>query len=398
MVEMKITINYPPNSSFLSETLYEGILYLILNSYVKNFNYNRLELENVEKAIANLEDETIGKIKIRMTGNDNVNSKLFSLFGLNVRSKKTYSDLLMKLKEQAFKAKLREKVNIEARIAKSVMLIDVESEKEGLALPQIFKIDRYTGISSLETPYTSQQVKCRVSGEVALILILGLYSSFTARVIQGGMGKRERKEAYFFLTFAPEEIVRTLMSKSIDELKKSVKTMFAIRDLAKQVIEDVVSKTALNEALAVELALNMKIREALVEHNLDKISFILFKIIPEGQVFRIFSYKIYEQTPITIYRSPPYIRTLGRFFTDPDSIAGRIAEELTSKGAIMRTLGNPEADEHEDVVEAIIGLYRFVVLGDANGWYIFIRKLMDAHNKVKDKTVAYAKILSKLAY
>jgi len=402
---VEISIEFPLNTSFLSETLYEGLLYLIYSSDVKEVVYGKIMLENAEKSLKTLEDSRLKEIKIQLTTNDFLIkpskkrkppiNKFLETLSIKVVSKYVdYGSLLEILKENVDKIVFKNRVDLTINMDNN-MFIDVKSKSEGIALPQIFKVDRYTGFSSIEKKLMSKQITAYISKEVLIILLLGLYSSYVERFIPSlQIGKRKKGiETFFFLTLAPEEVLRALMSKNVEALRRHVRTLFIIKDLAKQAIGETVRRTSLNEALATELALNLKLREALKEHNLDKIALTLFKIAYERR-----TYKIYEQTPITIYRIPPYIHTLGKFFRDPDEFAGKIAEELTPRGAIMRALGNPEADEHEDIVEAAIGLYRFVVLGDAAGWYVFTRKLMDAHNKVKDRTNVYARILSRLSY
>ncbi len=390
----EISLNFPINTSLLSEILYEGLLYLTLNSTYKQVRLNYLKLKDFRDAIRSLNEEKLSRVQVRLTPNDyKPLGKLLSFLGLKKPLPyRNYSDILLILKRNIDEINVKSKVNISISIGQN-MLIDVKSKEEGVALPQIFKIDRYTGLSSLETKLMLKQITAYVSKEVALILILGLYSSFVARVVQQ-LGRGRRNEIYYFLMFSPEEINKLLSLGS--ESIALIRSLFLIKDLAKDVLEKIVSKTSLNEALAVELSLNLRIREALRKYNLEKVSFILFKVALEGR-----TYKIYEQTPITIYRVPPFIRILGRFFRDPESIAGRISRVLRPGREVLRALSNPDSDEHGDIVEAVIGLYRFVVLGDPAGWYLFTRKLMDAHNAaLKRKTYnnEYARLLSNLAF
>jgi len=383
---VEIVINFPNNTSFLSGIAYEGLLYLINKSTsIKQFSLDRIVLSDMIEPLRKLNDSGIESLRVRMTGNDNINSKLFQLFNVKgVKSKKVYSDLLRLLKVNADKLKVKDIVHLSIDLRRNLMLIDVSDKKEGVSIPQILKIDRYTGISSLDTPYMTSQITAYISKEVALILLLGLYSSFVTRARY-----QERNELYFFLVFSPEEVTRLLSLGSV----KVVRDYFNIKDEAKNVLREVLARTSLSEALAVELALNIKLRELLREHNLEKISLTLFKISPEGQ-----TYKIYEQIPIVIYRMTPVMRSLGRYYRDPETIINILSREFTAQGALLRTLANTDADEHEDVVEAVINLYRFVVLGDPTGWYMFLRKVVDAHKKVEGKTDAYLKLLSKLSY
>jgi len=396
----KISLNYSINTSFLSEALYEGLLFITLNTQITKISPSHIEIGDLRDAIKSLNDMRLSNMRVQFVENDYSErkrnkpiNKLLEMLGLgNITIRRNYGSLLLTLKSNLNRLNFKETININIKPGQQ-LLIDLKRKDEGIALPQIFKIDRYTGFSSLETKLMLKQVTAYVSKEVALILILGLHSSFIARVVQQ-VGRGRRNEIYYFLMFSPEEIIKLLSLGSKSPVL--IRNLFLIKDLAKDVLEKIVSKTSLNEALAVELSLNLRIREALRNYNLEKVSFILFKVALEGR-----TYKIYEQTPITIYRIPPFIRILGKFSRDPESIARRIAWVLRPGGEVLRALGDPDSDEHGDVVEAVIGLYRFVVLGDPAGWYLFTRKLMDAHNvALRRKTYnnEYVKLLSNLTF
>lgn len=383
---VEILVGLPNNTSFLSSITYEGLLHLVSTSTsVKQFSLEKIVVNDMIEPLKRLNDGEVENLRVRMTGNDNINSKLFILFNLkDVKSKKVYNDLLKLLKTNADKLKVKDIVHLSVNLRGNFMLIDTPDKNKGVSIPQILKIDRYTGISSLDTPYMSRQVTAYISKEVALILLLGLYSSFVTRARY-----QERNEVYFFLTFSPEEVTRLLSLGSV----KVVRDYFNIKDEAKSALREVLSRTSLNEALAIELALNIKLRELLREFNLEKVSLILFKISPEGQ-----TYKIYEQTPIVIYRMTPAMRSLARYYKASEGIINILSREFTGQGTLLKALANTNADEYEDVVEATINLYRFIVLGDSTGWYMFLRKIADAQKKVEGKTDAYLKILSKLSY
>ncbi|MEM3391621.1 MAG: hypothetical protein QW226_04880, partial [Archaeoglobaceae archaeon] len=201
----KVRLSLPVDSTFLSSVIYEGLLYLI-PEHSKAFSLRDIDFENdfLAKAFSQLEDGRIANVRIVMAGNDNINAKIFEKIGLALQSRKTFYDLLKMLKDNSNAIKLTKNIDIELKINKKDNLIDLNKKGDGISAPQLLKIDRYTGFSSLETPYTSQQLTLYTSTEVALIALLGIYSAFVVST------RQQQQNNYYFLFFSPDEVLKLL--------------------------------------------------------------------------------------------------------------------------------------------------------------------------------------------
>lgn len=367
---VRIKLDLPPDSTFLSEVIYEGLMFLILKTRCE-FNPKEINAGSdcLNRAYSSLDDERIGNIRIVMSGNDNINAKIFEKLGLsNVKSRKTYYDLINLLKEHSSSIKSKEEVNIELKAFKKDVLMDLNNKNEGISAPQLFKVDRYTGISSLDTDYTSQQLTFYFSKEIALISLLGVYSSFVISV------RQQQHSYYYFLFFSPDEIVNLLNSE------KLVDKFFTIKDTVAEEFRKILSRSTLNELLLTEITLNVELQRLMENENLEKVSLLLFKIAPEGQ-----TYKIYEQISLTIYRNPAFYRIAEKYSHNAISFCEQLGRAVSSD-VILRTLSSLNTknkhSEADNILKAIQMLYRFVVLGDPQGWFGFLRELHNSHAKL----------------
>ncbi len=367
---VKIALSLTRDLTLLSNLLYEGILFASQFSEVK---FDGMHLEFPEdfavRALRNLDEERIDSVRIVMAGNDNVNRKLFEAYGIDDQSRKTYRDLLSKVREYSEKFVIDgDAIELGVKFEKGKMLVG----SQDLAAPQLFKVDRYTGISSLETKFTSQQLTIYFSKEILLLALLGIYSSFVTSV-------RQQNQYYFFLTFSPEEIDEALDRIRIGD-REFVRRLFRTKDKVVELLSDVLSRTTMNEIILVEVYLNAEIKRLMERENLDKISTILFKVAPEGQ-----TYKIYELIPITIYREDPrFYEIVRRYFRNPEAFLENLLGILSPDSVIFDALKNfNRYDEAGNVVKAVHGLYRFVILVDAEGWYEFVREIDNACRKLE---------------
>ncbi len=374
---VKVTLNFPRDSTFLSNVLYEGLLFSTQFSPAK-FEGDALELPDdfIVRAVKSLNEDRVNGLRVAMSGNDNINRKLFEISKINDQSRKTYYDLLSKVKGYAdsFICK-KDVVQLAINFKRRDMIID---DKE-LAAPQLLKVDRYTGISSLESGYTSQQVTIYSSKEVLLLFLLGMYSSFVTST------RQQNQQYYFFLTFAPEEI-ESMLSNVED--REYVRKLFRTKDGIIAALSEAINRTTMNEIILLEVYLNIEIRRLMEKENLDKISTILFKIAPEGQ-----TYKIYEQIPITIYReSQEFYEVVRKYFKNPEKFLEHLSSILDPNGVIFDALRNiNKYDEANNVLRAVQGLYTFIVLGDVSGWYVFLREINNACRKLENSTKASEK-------
>ncbi|RLE55166.1 MAG: hypothetical protein DRJ30_04220 [Candidatus Methanomethylicota archaeon] len=384
---VKLRIKLPADYTFLSELTYEGILYAALNSEC-NINIDEIIFKDngfIGKLFSELDDAKINSIGVLMTGNDNINRKLFEKFNVaNVASKKTYRDLIFCLKKYHEKLKFKNNVEIKLKKFKKFLLIDVASEKEGLQAA-LFKIDRYTGLSSLETDLITRQITLYFSKEIALLLLLGLYSSFITTVVQ------QRERTYYFLLFSPEEIMRLLSEGNKSLMKKYFQVKCEVKNVLRQILKSYQSA----ELLLTELLVNTRIQDLIIRENLGKVSLALFRVAHEGQ-----TYKIYEVIPISLYRESSFYRVASEYFRNPMQLASQLSKVLSPSEAILKNLSNPKAEENSNLIRAVNGLYRFVILGNMQGWFDFLRELWNAHEKRKDKSGGsiYLKLLKMLSY
>jgi len=377
---LKVKLSLPPDSTFLSQLIYESLLYLSGKKLAK-FENGELLIESISKALETFDDERVGEIRIVMSGNDNINAKIFETFGIGgVKSRKTYYDLIALLKEHRDKISTKDESEIHLNIKGKEVFMDINSKSDGIsapqllkiAAPQLLKVDRYTGFSSLDTPYTSQQLTFYLSKEVALLALLGIYSSFVINV------RQQQQSYYYFLFFSPEEVAGLLNSPSL------VEKFFLVKESVRESLRELLRRTTFNELLLIEISLNLELQKLMETENLNKISLTLFKIAHEGQ-----TYKIYEQIPITVYRNPAFYETAKKYFRDPLKFSEKLRKAIT-QGVIPSALASLNTknkySEADNVLKAIQMLYRFVILGDLQGWFGFLRELSNAHSKLKNSS------------
>jgi hypothetical protein len=379
----KVKLLMPPDSTFLSSIVHEGILFLISRNHAQRFGLKEIHFEPnfLSKAYSGLDDEKIQNVRIAMAGNDNLNSKLFEKLGSALKSRKTFYDLIKMLKDNSTLIKEKEEIELELRISGKDNLMDLRKKSDGIAAPQLLKVDRYTGFTSLETPFTSRQLTFYISPEAALISLLGVYSSFVLSI------RQQDQNYYFFLFFSPDEVLKLLFEGNGELVEKYMK----IKDYAMDVLRKIIGKYPLNELIAIELALNLEIRKLMYSENLEKISLLLFKIAPEGQ-----TYKIYETLPLDIYRIVPFYEIARKYFGDAEKFIEKLSEVLAPDKIPMEALSSLNRknrySEAENVLAAVQNLYRFVILGDAQGFFGFLQKLDEARKKLensRDKREAF---------
>jgi hypothetical protein len=371
---VKIEINYPVDGTFLSSLLFEGLLYTMSKSDCK-INVNSVEFGDakfISQIYAELDDQRIKNIKVPMVGNDNINKKLFEKFGFTgLASKKTYSDLLNKLKSICEKITITRDLNISAKLKKDYILVDLDDKSEGIQAA-IFKAERYIGISSTEAKLISKHLTQYFSKEVTLILLLGLYSSFIATVAW-----QRQQRSSFFLTFSTEDIMKLLRGAN----REQIEIYFEIKDEAVSALRNIILKNPHNELLLTEMALNVQLQKLLREKSIDKISFTLFKVTLEGQI-----YKIYEQIPLTILSESPFSKVASKFFKGSRDLINYLHWLFSSPNSIiLNSLADPNNPVYSNMISAVNSMYRFVMLGDIQGWFEFIRELYNAHEKTKNE-------------
>jgi len=413
MVFIKLSIS--PDTTFLNSLLFEGLLFVISKggNKIKFEDLNKISIANdgLAEIYSKLDDNVLNNLSINTVGKNDRPfwQNLFSSFNIIIKEDDkitSYNHILNKLKSNSKNLIISRDSEIGYNISGKNFIID----KGEITAPQLFKVERYTGITSLESDLSSEQITVRCSREVLLIALLGLYSSFilTTRILN--------KTSYYFLFLTPEEFSNLIYEKNIS----LIDTIFRVKDKIKDSLKDILDYAQLSpEALIIETLLNLSFIEALEKNNLDKVSLMLFRIDHEGQ-----TYKIYEQIPIYIYRRYLAYEILDKYFSKKEEFCNEVIKQLNKNGIIGKSLisyigakeekdaqkkgkskkRSEEVKEGPALLRAIKELYRFVVFADASGLFGFLRNLQDAvnilrtENKRVDDMKKYAELISKIEY
>ncbi|PUA32650.1 MAG: hypothetical protein B9J98_04140 [Candidatus Terraquivivens tikiterensis] len=371
MSTIEIDVNLPVDSSFTNMIVYEGLAYLLNNINAEIINNTiRVDLNDVRHVYRNLEEERLKKIRrLQIVGNDlKVVQRFIQQLGITQHNGRitNYGDILILIRENSDNI-LSDVESIPLRLSisrrdKCIFVGDINNRRNGVSF-QLFKTERYTGITSTEYDYSTKQLTTYFSRDTMLIALLGVYSSFITRVSEN------RSTYYFFLFLGPEEIIDILSGN------KDARILFLIKDHIRNVFEELIAKQFSEELLITEIVISARIQEFLHKHNISGMSMLLVKLAQEGQ-----TYKIYEYIPLTVYR---------RTELEPYKILDEI---LSSDSIVLERLRKRDNVEYNNLILAIVGLYRYVVLGDKQGMLTMIRELHNAYTKVKadEKLKKYA--------
>ncbi len=320
----------------------------------------------------------------------------------------TYNDIIalfMRISDfEDINVEIGGNISIEIDDKKKNVYIYILSENSNdlITAPQILKCDRYTGFSTFEEGNFTDQFTLYISPEMALLYIIGLTNSLVSRVYDSS----KRQDYYYFLFFSPEEISKLYFDYLEGRNGENIRKFFIIKDEAIKILREIYQRVSTNEIALTELALNLKFQELLNKYNLNKVSFTLFKVALEGN-----TYKIYEQIPITIYRKIVFAEIVERYFKNPDGFIKSLAEIFENKGsrlwrAVASLNSKNKLDEADNVLKAMQSLYRFVVLGDLQGYYQFTREIFNCYRicassrdeKNRNSAKEYKQILEKLRW
>jgi hypothetical protein len=391
---MRLELGLPPDSTFLSGVIYEGILYILTNVKEGSFNLDWAELpvDFLCRAYDSIDEDRVESLSIVLTGNDKIDKFLESL-GIKERpSKKTYRELLKLLKRQCRSIPInRDKIVVRAEIKGKNMSLD--AGKSILAAPQLFKVDRYTGLSTAEMKTTSEQLGLRASPEIILIGLLGVYSSHITTV------RSQDSTHHYFLFLSPDEVTSVLASGDPFKLTN----IYSVKESLRKLLSETLPSSAVSEVMVLEVMLSTKIRSELMKMNLDKVDFNVFKIAPEGM-----TYKIYETVPISVYREPMFYTVLSRRGVKVDKLCEELHEALSPGKAIMKALASFNSrnkySEADTILRGVLDLYKFVSTADTQGLFGFLRSLEEScvilrdDKRARSRIEEYASIQRKISY
>lgn len=367
---MIIKLRMPLDSTFLSEIFYEAVVYILNCVPDSSFNLDEVRLpdDSLRIAYENMVDAKVEEISIMLTGNDKVERFFASLNIAETLPKKTYREVLKILKNSRKNIPITNAVVLQAEMKGRNVFLDLP-ESCNLAAPQLFKVERYTGFSTIEMNTTSQQLGLRASPIAILIGLLGVYSSHIITV-------RTLESVYhYFLFFSPDEIASLLASGDRNRLL----ILYEIKEALRELLSRVLRGSVMSEVLVLEVLLNAEIRSKLAGENLDKVGFNLFRLSPEGM-----TYKIYETIPLSVYKDPLFYHILSKRGVKADKLCEKLQGALSPDGVIMealRSFASPNKyDEADVVLRGVLDLYRFVTLADTSRLYGFLRSLEEARS------------------
>lgn len=334
----------------------------------------------LRSAFGRLDDAKLNQITIQTTGKNDANSVTKLGIPLPPQRQKQpirYGEIIRKLVDNV--PILDRDICVKQSLESDKISIDLEHipkkwrKNEGITF-QLFKLDRYTGVTSLEVENTTNQRGLYLSKELTLIALLGVYSGFvTTALVQG-------KAYHYFLFFSPSEVAYLLHQGDGLLIQK----YFLVKGGALNKLRGILTCSTLNELLLLELALSLELQELMNRHNLDKVSLNLLKIAMEGQ-----TYKIYEFLPITMFGRSPFYQTLGNYSKDPAKFCAELSRHISPPSPILEALKSQNAprraEEADNALRAVQGLYRFVILGDPQGLFQFTRELQNCCSKLKSQ-------------
>ncbi len=377
MSKIKLQLDLPVNNSLTNLLLYEGIIYLLGKNAQSQFNNNTLTIseEDFKTTISNLNDNNIETITLQFVGNDikkpreketgeekpSVVQRFLQQLKIPYNEQdriRNYGELLRLIKSHAEQLKLTtDSIRLNLSIDKAIYIGNVKDKNEGISF-QLFKTERYTGITSTEYIAPTEQLTTYLSSEAVLIALLGIYSSFVTRISE----KEKKENTYYFFLFFSSDKIREILSSEM-----GIYEMLRIKNIVREELKEIINRSFSEELLITEVLVNVSIQEKLSEHKaISEVSLLLVKIAQEGQ-----TYKIYGLIPFIVYR---------RENAEQFKLLSRL---LRPDGIILERLRRRDNIEYNNLLLAVIGMYRFAILHDTQGLLTMIREIHNAYHKVK---------------
>lgn len=395
-----IRMKLPIDLSLTNMLLYEGLLYLLAEGPSKDFNLlpaiddgflvqarfdDGFLVQVFDKIYRKMENSQKNKFidDVELTSNDTRNAKKDKRKSMLIKLLEKYNileefqkrrppkryfsigDLIYVFSKNIKNISLANVIYISMNIDKDVVYYGSNSKEDVVSL-QLFKVDRYTGFSSTEAHYTSKQLTSRFSMEVFVIALLGLYSSIV-------MSKNDK---YYFMFFSPSETIYILSKGDRNVLR----SYWNIKQKVGEIVSKAFKTARSNEVMMLEVMLNVELHDLLVREDINRVSLVLFRVDREGR-----TYKIYELIPLTVYRDTLFHRKIEEYFDYPERVMHSVRDFLRS-GHILTALENREREDTSNVLVALQSIYRFIILGDIQAWYSFVRELSNAKKKLESES------------
>ncbi|MCD6323569.1 MAG: hypothetical protein J7L55_00435 [Desulfurococcales archaeon] len=387
---MRIKIGLPPDGSFLSTVMYEGLAKLVASSSSANIRNGVLELDDdaFVKAFLDVKEKLpkevdingrkvrIGKgLELPTTGKNDKSGVegIFKGIGMeppaDPNKKLRYEEFLKALAKAAEDNPStlipKNDVSLMLSVVKGSLTVGNPSKKP-LKFSLFKSIDRYTAYLVSELRGAGPNVGFQMSFWTSLIALLGLYEGYVGRV----------GDAYVFLFIEPHKITEALYAyiKGLSP-KEVVKRYLTARDVGIDRIGEVLPLAFIRHALLARAILDVDLMNALRRTNLDRLDLKVVRLHVEGN-----TYKVYAEIPLTItaYRNGKFSELLPKLskHVTADSPIIKCIVKLVQKGTGLK--GVKPCDENDEILKAIDNLYRFAALNDAEALYNYVKSLEEA--------------------
>ncbi len=378
---MRVNVRIPPDGSFLSATIYEGLLRLVASGATVSRGGDEVVappevLKQAFEAVANWAGN---ELRIANTGKNDVKyvRVILEHFGINyddiaprkktkkgeeVAKKIGYGTVLKHIATAKKGWDTLGDVDFKVEIdTKNKYILVSTDAKESLQLP-IFKPDRYKGLRLPEAGVVTEMFRFGIGMEAALIGLLGMGNAHVASI--GGM--------HLFLFIDPSQAAEVIASTALGrDPRKYARALLDARDAGAQALRGLGDALIYVEAAVSRLVIDLGVRRAMRSGNIRRLNLRLVRVDEEGN-----TYKIYGDTPLSMgSEEAEYAEALARHL-DPGK--SPLIWCLKREAMRLRMKGVQPCEESTHVVNAVLWLMRYVSTGSAYFLAQYVRELINA--------------------
>ncbi|NPA98744.1 MAG: hypothetical protein GXO43_05130 [Crenarchaeota archaeon] len=371
MVQIKLHVK--PDNLFLTQIIYEGIMLVLQhNTDTAKITLEKIELigDALRKTLQEISgDEELAKhyraVNIRLAGNDikyNLGGKLLKAVGIDTKNRITNIGQIIESLLKNFD-KIKDISDIEYTYIIGKDFVIGNKSKDLLSGIQLFKTDRYTGLTSLDTDTTYQQFTVKSDPLLYLFAILGLASSYAGGTF----------EHSYHVFLSPDEIIEILARGDPEYL-------YNVMSLKREVIRrlrEILRSRVPEELLLLKTLIDLGLQELMIKYEIDHLSLQIYVVAREGNTF-----KIYNKIPLTIYARPYYMEVLRQLSREPEKLIEALQETISPNSSLVKTLQMLEANrkppDTAHAITAIRMLHRLIISGEPDSLYSFLREIETA--------------------
>ncbi len=380
---MRVRVRIPPDGSFLSSTIYEGLLRLLAaGARVAGPNEVDAPPNVLRSAFKQVAQWARDGLRLANTGKNDVKYIRILLQAFNIR----YEDIAPRKKpkkgekEGAVAKKIPYGKVIDAiassddgwgSLKDTTLRIEVDTgsraiyvsatKKDALQLP-VFKPDRYKGIRLPEAGIVTDMYQFGIGREAALVALLGMGGAHVASI--GGM--------HYFLFIDPGMAAEALSASVLGrDPVKLARAYLDARDAGARALRDLEDAIIYAEAAVSRLALDLAVRRAMRAGNISRLALRLVRVDEEGN-----TYKIYSDVPVTIAaEEAEYAEVLADHLSPKTS---PLIWCLRREAMRLRMKGVQPCEEGPHAISAALWLFRYVTAGSAEFLSHYVRELVAA--------------------